>query len=108
MLQIDGKYPVFRRFVRSSDGTALSEDLHAAYKRVVSKIDGTTCLLQPIDTLSHGCPTRCDLMRAGPRLAEGGRQERDDILHGNATLGAMLWKELRQRLGTSVETASNP
>ncbi|WP_420325098.1 hypothetical protein [Mameliella sp.] len=107
-MQIDGKYPVFRRFVRSSDGTALSEDLHAAYKRVFSKIDGATCLRHPMDTRSQGCLTRFDLMRAGPRLAEGGRQERDDILHGNATLGAMLWKELRQRLGTSVETASNP
>lgn len=106
--KIDGKYPVFRRVVRSGDGTALSEDLHAAYNRVFSKIGGATCLLQPMDTRSHGCLTRSDLKRAGPRRAEGGRQERNDILQGNATLGAMLWKELRQRLGTSVETASNP
>lgn len=105
---MEGKYPVFRRVVRNGDGAALAEDLHSAYSRVFSEVQGAACLLQPADTGSHHCLTRADLMRAGPRLAEGGRQETDDILHGNAALGALLWTALRQRLGTPVETASNP
>ena len=108
LLQMEGRYPVFRRVVRNGDGAALAEDLHAAYNSVFRKIDGASCLLQSTDTRSHGCLTRADLMRAGPRLAEGGRQESDDILHGNAALGAVLWAGLRQRLGTPVETTSNP
>lgn len=108
LLQMEGKYPVFRRVVRNGDGAALAEDLHSAYSRVFSEVQGAACLLQPADTGSHHCLTRADLMRAGPRLAEGGRQETDDILHGNAALGALLWTALRQRLGTPVETASNP
>ncbi len=98
LLQIDGKYPVFRRFVRSSDGTALSEDLHAAYKRVFSKIDGATCLRHPMDTRSQGCLTRSDLMRAGPDLPKAGGR--------NATTSYTATRRLAPCSGKNCASAS--
>ena len=103
LLQMEGKYPVIRRVIQKGDGAALAEDLDHAHRAVF----GAHCLSQPAETRSHGCLTRADLMRGGPRLAEGGRQEVDDVLHGNARLGARLLGAVRQSIAAPFETTSN-
>ncbi|MBV7392979.1 hypothetical protein [Mameliella sediminis] len=99
LLQDDGKYPVFRRVVRNGDGDALSQDLNAAHKGCFGTIGNARLVTQPSTTLAQGCLTQAEFMRGGPRLAEGGQQQADDVLHGNAKLGALLLAAIRHDMG---------
>ncbi len=108
LLKIDGKYPVFRRIVKQGDGTALARDMSRAHRAGLAHLPGVTVLEQPDDTRRHGCLSAADLMRAGPRLSDGTRQAADDILHGNAELGARFLADLRAATRQdSVKSASN-
>ncbi|SNS67459.1 hypothetical protein [Antarctobacter heliothermus] len=108
LLDKDGTYPIMRRLLRQGDGTALAADLITAHRAGLGALAGTTYLPQPADTLSHGCLTQAVFMRGGPRLSDGSRQDSDDVLHGNAALGARLLSDLRTRLARPVQTTSNP
>ncbi|ASP22265.1 hypothetical protein ANTHELSMS3_03642 [Antarctobacter heliothermus] len=95
LLDKDGTYPIFRRLLRHGDGSALAADLITAHRAGLTPLSGTTYLPQPADTLSHGCLTQAGFMRGGPRLSNGTRQDSNDVLHGNAALGARLLSDLR-------------
>ncbi|WP_417205236.1 hypothetical protein [Antarctobacter sp.] len=104
----DGTYPIIRRLLRQRDGAALAADLIAAHRAGFAPLPRTTYLPQPADTLSHGCLTLAAFMRGGPRLSGGSGQDGDDVLHGNAALGARLLTDLRTTLRRPAQTASNP
>lgn len=108
LLDDDESYPVIRRLLRHGDGAALAADLIAAHRAGFDTLPGTAYLPQPADTLSHGCLTQAVFMRGAPRLTEGARQDRDDVLHGNTALGARLLADLRACLDLPMQTASNP
>lgn len=88
-------YPIFRRVVRQGDGAALAADLTGAHQHVFEALPNTVYLPQPADSLSHGCLTRAEFMRGGPRLADGSQQQNDDVLHGNLALGQRQLQALR-------------
>ncbi|WP_323770203.1 hypothetical protein [Antarctobacter sp.] len=108
LLDQDGTYPIIRRVLRQRDGAALAADLIAAHRAGFDPLPRTTYLPQPADTLSHGCLTQAAFMRGGPRLSGGSGQDLDDVLHGNAALGARLLAALRVTFRRLAQTASNP
>lgn len=95
LLQAAGRYPVLRRIAEDGDGRGLAEDLNAAHRAVLGALPGVTVLAQPGETLRHGCLTAEGFMRGGPRLSGTAEQAEADVLHGNASLGALLLARLR-------------
>jgi hypothetical protein len=115
LLEIEGKYPIFRRLLRDGDGAAMARDLDQTHLTALDALPGLRCLVQPDDTRRNGCLTAVDLMRGGPRLSAGTRQAGDDVLHGNATLGAVMLSLLRAVLAPAdcapvncAQSSSNP
>lgn len=108
LLEVDGKYPVFRRIARQADGDALAADLEQAHRAGLGHKPGVTVLQQRQSTRRHGCLSAADLMRAGPRLSDVSPQGAEDILHGNADLGALFLADVRTALRQEpLQSASN-
>lgn len=99
------RHPGLRRILRAGQGGQVSACLTRAHARAFDGA-GLHVLAQPEETVAHGFLTAERFMQGGGRLNPGGRQPQEDILHANATYGALVLEQIADAMAKIREKSA--
>ena len=98
VLDATDRFGMFRQIVRRGDGEDAARLLNGAHEKTFGSFAGVYPLVQPEETIAHGCLTRTEFTRGAGRLNVDGRQNETDILHANARYGAIVLDQVARQM----------
>lgn len=89
-----------RQVKKHREGRALMASVRAARARAYGQIGGLQIIEQPEHTIEAGFLTKPAFTRGALRLDGARTHGTDDVMHGNAALGALLFQRITDTLNT--------